>query len=217
MARRSGGGGDRRNREEELVAAAVTVFHEKGYAAASLQDVADIVGVLKGSLYHYISSKEELLARICVESHAQAEAIMRSAVETAVEPVEQLRCYLGRIAMWYLTNIERVSIYFNEARWLTGVRRDEVRAQGRAFAGFVRTLIERARAAGGLREDVDPRVAAQLILGALNSVSLWYRPDGLYGADEVATIFTDMSMASLGWTRPEERTVPLLRALGTNR
>ena len=132
--KRKSGISDRRNRDSELIAAAITVFYEKGYAAASLQDVADIVGVLKGSLYHYISSKEKACARICVESHAQASKIMSEALKLADDPLDQLRSYLERIALWYLTNIERVSIYFNEGKWLTGERRDEVRTQGRGVS-----------------------------------------------------------------------------------
>lgn len=206
--RRKSAVSDRRNREPELIAAAITVFSEKGYAAASLQDVADIVGVLKGSLYHYISSKEELLARICVESHAQASELMAEAVASADDPLDQLRTYLERIALWYLTNIERVSIYFNEGKWLTGERLDEVRAQGREFHSFIRTLIDKARSGDRVREDVDPRVATQLILGSLNSVSTWYRPDGLYSPEEIATAITDMALASISGAVP----APLPRA-----
>ena len=200
--KRKSGVGDRRNRDPELIAAAITVFSEKGYAAASLQDVADIVGVLKGSLYHYISSKEELLARICVESHAQASTIMAEALDSADDPLDQLRSFLERIALWYLNNIERVSVYFNEGKWLTGERQAEVRAQGREFHSFVRTLIDKARSGDRVRADVDPRVAAQLVIGSLNSVSTWYRPDGLYSPEEIATAFTDMSLASLSGAVP---------------
>jgi AcrR family transcriptional regulator len=200
--KRKSGVSDRRNRDPELIAAAITVFYEKGYAAASLQDVADIVGVLKGSLYHYISSKEELLARICVESHAQASTIMTDALDSADDPLDQLRSYLQRIALWYLNNVERVSIYFNEGKWLTGERRNEVRAQGREFHSFVRSLIDKARSGDRVRADVDPRIAAQLIIGSLNSVSTWYRPDGLYSPEEIATAFTEMSLASLSGAVP---------------
>ena len=50
--------------------------------------------------------------------------------------------------------------------------------------------------------DIDPRIAAQLILGSLNSVSTWYRSDGLYFPEEIATAFTDMSLASLSGPVP---------------
>src|SRR4051794_26547784 len=51
-------------REEEILAAAARIFREKGYHGASVRDIAESVGLLKGSLYHYIRSKEELLARL---------------------------------------------------------------------------------------------------------------------------------------------------------
>src|SRR3954470_12301411 len=52
------------SREDEILAAAARIFREKGYHAASVRDIAESVGLLKGSLYHYIRSKEELLARL---------------------------------------------------------------------------------------------------------------------------------------------------------
>ena len=46
-------------------------FHEKGYEATSIQDIADAVGILKGSLYYYITSKEDLLFEILEDVHQQ--------------------------------------------------------------------------------------------------------------------------------------------------
>ena len=195
--KRKSGMSDRRNREPEILDAAIRVFYAKGYSAASLQDVADIVGVLKGSLYHYISSKEELLFRICSQSHEQASEIMQAAVESSADPLEQIRYYFTAMSTWYLQNIERVSIYFNEGRWLTGERLAQVRQERRDFHGFLRGLIEKARVQGEIAGHVEPRLASHLILGALNSVSSWYRPDGLYGPEEVVESFTEMSLASL--------------------
>ena len=206
--KRRSGTSDRRNREPELLAAAITVFYENGYASASLQDVADIVGVNKGSLYHYISSKEELLFRICAESHAQASEIMKEALDSTDDPIEQLRCYLTRIARWYLDNIERVTIYFNEGRWLTGERHEEVRRQGREFHAFVRSLVDKARIEDRVRVSVDPRLAAQLILGGLNSFSTWYRRDGLYSTEEIAIGFTEMALASVTGAVPPSPSAP---------
>src|SRR5690606_20295851 len=60
-------GAERKPREErwsELVKVATQVFYEKGYEAASLQDIADRLGMLKGSLYYYIQTKEDLLYEV---------------------------------------------------------------------------------------------------------------------------------------------------------
>ena len=66
----------RRNRESEVIDAAIRVFWLRGYSGASIQEIADEVGVLKGSLYHYIGSKEELLARIFQEAYEESLGVM---------------------------------------------------------------------------------------------------------------------------------------------
>ena len=61
-----------RRRRQEILEAAAGVFHEKGYKATSIQDIADAVGILKGSLYYYIRSKEDLLNEILQDVHQHA-------------------------------------------------------------------------------------------------------------------------------------------------
>src|SRR5690242_21930048 len=61
-----------RRRQQEIVEAAARVFHEKGYESTSIQDIADAVGILKGSLYYYITSKEDLLFEIIRGVHEEA-------------------------------------------------------------------------------------------------------------------------------------------------
>ena len=56
---------------EAIIAAAAKVFRTKGYHAATVQDIADEVGILKGSLYHHVKSKEDLLYLMVKEPIAQ--------------------------------------------------------------------------------------------------------------------------------------------------
>src|ERR1700744_339601 len=63
-------------REREVLDAATKVFSSRGYADASVQDIADELGILKGSLYHYIDSKEDLLFRLLEETHDEVQTIM---------------------------------------------------------------------------------------------------------------------------------------------
>lgn len=188
---------ERRNRDVEVVDAAIRIFHTKGFAAATIQDVADEVGVLKGSLYHYISSKEDLLFRIVKESHEQAAAVMDEVSALDVVPIERLRIYLERMHLWYLANHERASVYLNQQRHLTGKNREEVRAAARRFEHFLRELLAEARGSGALRQDLDLKLASYFLLGALNSLPGWYRPDGSYPPQKIASSFTDMAMRSL--------------------
>lgn len=183
---------DRRNREADVIDAAVEVFYAKGYSAASVQDVADLVGVLKGSLYHYISSKEDLLFRIFEGSHKQAMQLMDDVSKRDLPPKQRLETYLNELVHWYLGNVERVSLYFNEWRYLTGDNADAVRKHRKVFADFVREILDEA--SDELRPGVDQRLATFYILGAINYIPLWYRKTGPYSAARVAQDFSSMSL-----------------------
>jgi AcrR family transcriptional regulator len=185
--------GDRRNRDAEVLKAGIQVFYEKGYAAASVQDVADAVGVLKGSLYHYIDSKEDLLLRIFQGSHAQALEIMGDVGSRNLPPRQWLEAYLNEIVHWYLGNIERVSLYFNEWRYLTGDNAEVVRNHRRIFSQYVRDILEAG--ADDLRPSNDLRLATFYILGAINNIPIWYKRSGPYSAARVASDFASMSVA----------------------
>src|SRR5579871_5483796 len=63
-------------REAEVVSAAADIFYERGYASATVQDVADALGLLKGSLYYYIESKEDLLYRLMGEIHDGVDVLL---------------------------------------------------------------------------------------------------------------------------------------------
>ena len=183
----------RRNREDEVMEAAVAVFSEKGYAAASLQDVADRVGLLKGSLYHYISSKESLLFRIFDEAHSQALILMAEVDEQKLPPDRKLWAYVERLSLWYLGNRERASLYFTEWRYLTGEYETAVRAQRREFELYLRDMLIEAREAGLTRADLDARISSAYILSAVNSVPIWYRPGGPLKPAELARQVAELS------------------------
>src|ERR1700754_1625308 len=102
--------GSRPRRDQEVLDAAVKVFHERTYAAATVQDVADELGILKGSLYHYIDTKEDLLFRLLDEVHADVERILEegSALE-GMTPLEQLEIYIRRQVEYNIDNLLRVS------------------------------------------------------------------------------------------------------------
>lgn len=187
----------RRNRDEEILAAAIQVFSQKGYAAASLQDVADAVGLLKGSLYHYISSKESLLYRIFQESHEEGSALMAAVDELGLPPDAKLREFVRRLTLFYAQNRERASLYFGEWRHLTGEDRETVMKQRREFELYVRAIVTDAHERGLTNPDLDVELATRYILTAVNGVILWYRPEGPLPAEDIAEQIADLSCSSV--------------------
>jgi TetR/AcrR family transcriptional regulator, cholesterol catabolism regulator len=196
----SGNGGQsvrRRNRKHEVLEAAIEVFWEKGYADASIQDVADRVGVLKGSLYHYISSKEQLLFDILDHSHAQGIEIIQRARLVEGPPLERLQRFIEDYLRWYLRNIKRVSVYFSEGRYLTGERLTTVRRQQRVYDEFVKELVVEAQEAGDADTSLDPRLLTLFVNSAVNGVSTWYRTGGRYSPDRVAKEYAALALRTL--------------------
>ena len=83
-----------KKRDREVLDAAARVFYERGYSDASVQDVADELGILKGSLYHYISSKEDLLFRLLDGTHAEVSRILDEVSALDLPPLERLHEYV---------------------------------------------------------------------------------------------------------------------------
>jgi AcrR family transcriptional regulator len=169
-------GTPRRNRDSEILDAAISVFSQKGYSAASLQEIASNVGILKGSLYHYISSKEALLFRILDGSHAAAAAIMADVEALNLPLEEKFLTYMESLTFWYLTNRERAKLYDNEWRYLDGEFGEKVRRQRRAYRAYVREMVDQAVAEGKGHPDLDPDLATKFVLSAINSVPSWDGP-----------------------------------------
>jgi TetR/AcrR family transcriptional regulator, cholesterol catabolism regulator len=189
-ARRNGS--ERRNRDAEVVEAAVAVFNEKGYDGAAIQDVADRVGVLKGSLYHYINSKEDLLARIFEESDEMSFALMEESRNLDVPAVERLRRFARSWSLWYLENIERTAIYVNEWKHLTGRRLKKAVQRRHEYEKRVTEIIDDVRTDGQAAPGLDVRYACFFVLSAINGLPTWYRRGGPDSPEHIADTYADL-------------------------
>src|SRR3954471_18531318 len=105
----------RRKRDDEVLDAAARLFSERGYADTSVQLVADELGILKGSLYHYIRTKEDLLFWLLEAVHRDVEEILEqvAAVE-GLSPLERIALYVRRQVLYNLDNLQRISIYYHD-------------------------------------------------------------------------------------------------------
>jgi len=175
----------RRNRDANVMATAIEVMSERGYAATTIQEVADRVGVLKGSLYHYFSSKEELLFRILEEAHKENLEIVAQVRALELSAIEELLEYLRRSSAWYLENTDRANIFFTESRHLTGERLEKARVSGRNYERYVQELITKAQAEGEVRDDLEDRLIARFVLGTVNSIRSWPSRSGKQFGNEV--------------------------------
>src|SRR5881275_3237411 len=159
----------RQNRDAEVLDAAIGVFCERGYAAATLQDVAQTVGMLKGSLYYYFDSKEALLFRILSDADEQVHVIFDEVLGLDVVPTERLRHFLLRHIQWYLDNLELARVTFHEWNNLTGELLETQTQRRREYDGFVQDLIRACQKEGAVASALPVTLASNYLLGAINS------------------------------------------------
>ncbi|WP_214405264.1 TetR/AcrR family transcriptional regulator [Pseudonocardia lacus] len=200
-ARRSGG--ERKPREErwaELIEVATRVFYEKGYDAASLQDIADRLGMLKGSLYYYIQSKEDLLFDVISAVHKEGLAVVRARAGTPGDPLQRLRNVIVGHVEHTCQNLVQTTVFLHELSALPPERRTEVLGNEHAYQGVFRDLIELAQKEGLVRADLDPRLAALSVLGSTNWVYRWFRPGGEFTAEQIAAELAEMAIRGIAST-----------------
>lgn len=185
----------RRARDREVLEAAINLFWEKGYAATSVQDVADALGMLKGSLYYYIASKEDLLKKIFEDSHAEVSAIADEAVALDLPAIDRLRIFLERYAEWYLRHLRRASLYAREWRHASPGLRKVMIKQRQYYDQVVMSLIEAAKDEGVAQEELDTKLAAFFIMSAISSLPDWYRPSTGKNAKLVARRYAELALS----------------------
>jgi AcrR family transcriptional regulator len=182
---------------EAILDAATRLFGEAGYPGTTMREIAKAVGVLPGSLYAHIDSKESLLLEI-VESGIQRFMGAVGPAASLAEPAdvrlrEAVRAHLRVVA----ENPQRTLVVFHQWRFLTGSAHRRVVAKRREyedlFAGMVRAGIDE-----GIFDDrLDERLALMSVLGAVNWTPEWFSPSGRASADEVADRITDALLAGL--------------------
>ena len=174
-------------RRTELTRTAARLFAEKGYHGTSIGDLAEAMGVQKGSLYAHIESKADLLWEVAREGAAAFHAALDSVPDEG--PVlERIRAALRAHLRVVAEQLDIATVFVREWRYLEGERRDEFVAERRRYEERFRALYREGRELGELRTDLDDATAALLALSAANWAYTWLRPGA--DTDELADRFT---------------------------
>lgn len=174
---------------------ATALFRERGFASTSMQDISDAVGLLKGSLYYYIQSKEELLFRILSGLHTDGEEIIASIQFDSPDPLRELNIYLKSAAIFAATNADRLAIFLRDFHNIAEDKQREIIRERAMYSEAVRALVAEAKVKGLTPPDLDVALAATLISSAVASTHEWFRPGGArplqQAAGEIATLLTN--------------------------
>ncbi|HEY3018518.1 MAG TPA: TetR/AcrR family transcriptional regulator [Gaiellaceae bacterium] len=189
--------GTRRN---ELTRQAARLFAEKGYHGTSVGDLAEAMGVQKGSLYAHIESKADLLWEVARDGAAAFHTAL-DAVPEELPATEKIRLALRAHLRVVAEQLDVATVFIREWRYLDGERREEFLAERRRYEERFRALFREGRELGELRTDLDDATATLLALSAANWAYTWLRPGA--DTDELADRFYSFLLEGMrGYSTP---------------
>jgi AcrR family transcriptional regulator len=206
-ARANGGSGRSAKwqaRREAIVDTSASVFARRGYHATGITELCAANDLGKGALYHYIGSKEELLAAI--HDRVMDDVLLGAdrVAEAGGAPSQQL-AMLGEELLDVIHRYpDHVWVFLHEFPALTGERAERFRVRRREYERRVEMVLQAGVATGEFR-DVDPWLTARAWLGMHNYTYLWLKPGGRLSARDVAKPFADIFMEGLAAPTAESR------------
>lgn len=164
-----------------LVAVASTMFNKHGYEGLSLSDVAGVLGITKQALYHYTSSKQDLLYKCYVRALDLAEAAYDDADDKGGSGLDKIASFIR----FHLNPGAEAYAILDNMGALTPAHRKAISTRAKALEQRMREFIREGMRDGSIAS-VDPKFTEFWILGSLSWMPKWFKPEGDQSADEVA-------------------------------
>lgn len=174
---------------ESILSHAAGLFAERGFDGASIRDISQRTGVSLSGLYHYFSSKDELLYLIQKRSFET----LLSALDANLDPEDDARARLENLVRthlgFFLTHMSEMKVISHEGDSLPELYLDEIRDLKRRYADLVESLIGELRPAA---TSAELRVTTFALFGQLNWLYTWYRPGRDPGLEELTAQMTGL-------------------------
>jgi len=179
---------------DQILESAAQIIRQKGYHAASMQDIADAVNLQKASLYHHFSGKQEILLSLLDQALdlmiERVSAVLARDIPADEKLRQAMRVYLGSLE----EHADLAAVLLLEHRSLDPEYHERHIPRRDRFERLWRELIQEG-VESGIFHDTDVSMTARALLGVMNWTITWYRPDGLLSigqiSDHFAAIFLD--------------------------
>lgn len=175
-------------RLQHLLTAAARTFAARGYHATSMRDLARESGLSLAGIYHYVSSKLELLYLIQDRCFAQVIAGAREALAEETDPEARLAAFIRHHLVFFAGHMDEMKVLSHEEAHLEGTMRAQLRRRKREYVNLLLELL--AAIPGGA---ISRQTAAFALFGMINWIYTWYHPTGLIPperlGDEMARLF----------------------------
>ncbi|MGD1080359.1 MAG: TetR/AcrR family transcriptional regulator [Candidatus Sulfotelmatobacter sp.] len=182
---------------QEILRTAARLFQQRGYDATSMNDVAAALKLSKGGLYHHFQSKDEILFEIMNHAMEITQELVIAPVRRIVDPEERLRALIRLHIEVVLSPRDReITVMLHENHPLPPALRKRINTRKKEYVHFVESLITdvqmNAQRGRHTKYAVSPRAAAFALLGMINWIYQWYKPEGDLQTHNLVPQFTDL-------------------------
>jgi AcrR family transcriptional regulator len=186
-----------KKRTQDIIDTAAEIFHEQGYSETSVHDIAEAVGILKGSLYYYIRSKEDLLFQVLSDVHDAFKGIVERTKAIDGPAADRLRYYVREHVIFNTQNVTKMAVFYHDYRALSEEPLAEIVERRRFYEDYLRDLIKEAQEEGSVNRELNPKLAAFTLFGMMNWVYHWYSPAGVWTPDQIGEQVASMAIDGL--------------------
>ncbi|MCB0919324.1 MAG: TetR family transcriptional regulator [Actinobacteria bacterium] len=169
-----------------ILDAAARLFRAHGLGGTSIRAIADLAGVLPGSLTYRYPTKESLVLALMDRTVTRMLADIRLAISKSEDPLERIHLALRAYLSGLLEGDDSVYVLLFEFPRMSEESRAELIRKRRAYESLWDGLLFAAVGSGQLSQQLDLRLLRRHLIGAVNSVAFWYRPGGGRTPAEIA-------------------------------
>jgi AcrR family transcriptional regulator len=185
------------NRWQEILDTAAELFATRGYDRTTMADIGDAVGLGKGGLYHYVTTKDDLLADLQESILAPLVTVSQVVVSLPISATARLRLLSEILLTVQFDHLHQSRLLLAELRRLEGERQERFLARRAAYDALFQQVITDGVAAGEFRQ-TDVSVARLTFIGMHSYTSVWLDPSGPMDARQLSAFFCDVFVDGLG-------------------
>lgn len=186
------------DRRSQILDAAALVFKEKSYDRATLQDIADLVGLTKATIYHYFKNKHELLYTINHMTVTDAIDRLSKIVKMPISPEEKVHLAFQQHFAAYVSHLPGLLVMLHEKTDLLPPKMEqEIKSEFKKYISLWEVLMREGVALGHFRQDLDPKMITWSAVGMCNWVYKWASPSGRLEFHQIGDVFSEILLEGI--------------------
>jgi len=181
---------------QEILRTAARLFQQQGYDATSMNDVAASLKLSKGGLYHHFQSKDEILFHIMNHAMDITEERVIGPARRISDPEERLRTLIRlHIDVVLSVRDREITVMLHENHPLPPPLRKRINGRKKDYIHFVEGVITEVQRSRQSKAVVSPRAAAFALVGMINWIYQWYKPEGSLHSEDLVRQYTEIFFA----------------------